>query len=458
MRAGFKEFMEDFIVDIENEILDQYVNDENPRPWIIAFSGGKDSTTLLQLVWNSIKRLEPSLRKREIHIICNNTLVENPTILKYVKKQLELLRVAAIEQSMPVTIEHTIPSLNNTFWVNLIGRGYVAPNTLFRWCTERLKIKPTTKYIQDKISAFGEVIILLGTRRAESSARAKSIMRHEVKGKRLSKHHLPGAYVYAPIKELSTEQIWWFLAENESPWHSNNIDLVHIYRNASDNNDCPLITDISTPACGGSRFGCWVCTVVRSDKTMQNLIETGEDWMKPLLEFRNMLAKTINRYDPNYEPQKYRMPIRRNTQEGMGPYWPRWRKHILERLLITQRVIKGEKPDIQLITDQELVMIQVIWDRDFISEYSVADIYNKVYGSNVEFVSTPKDISTEKLLLKEACYMNNSDYELINNLLKAQKNRILLMNKRGLQKDIENILEEYLYPTFTDVYRKDNNQ
>ena len=155
MRASFKEFMEDFLVDIGNEILDQYVNDENPRSWIIAFSGGKDSTTLLQLVWNSIKRLEPSLRKREIHIVCNNTLVENPTILKYVKKQLELLRVAAIEQSMPVTIEHTIPSLNNTFWVNLIGRGYVAPNTLFRWCTERLKINPTAQvdYIQCRLQA-----------------------------------------------------------------------------------------------------------------------------------------------------------------------------------------------------------------------------------------------------------------------------------------------------------------
>jgi len=91
--------MEDFIVDIENEILDQYVNDENLRPWVIAFSGGKDSTTLLQLVWNSLIRLEPRLRKREIHIVCNNTLVENPMILKYVKKQLELIRVAAIGSS-----------------------------------------------------------------------------------------------------------------------------------------------------------------------------------------------------------------------------------------------------------------------------------------------------------------------------------------------------------------------
>ncbi len=166
--------MEDYQEDIsriENEILDQYVNDDNPRPWIVAFSGGKDSTTVLQLVWNSVYKLEPELRKRDIHVVCNNTLVENPTILEYVKKQLELIRYEAVKQSMPINVQHTIPVLNNTFWVNLIGRGYATPNTLFRWCTERLKIKPTTKYIQDKISRYGEVIILLGTRRAESNVR-----------------------------------------------------------------------------------------------------------------------------------------------------------------------------------------------------------------------------------------------------------------------------------------------
>ena len=168
---------------IENDILDQYLNDESPRPWIIAFSGGKDSTTVLQLVWNSLKKIEPEKRKRPIHIVCNNTLVENPVILSYVKKQLELIKVAVAEQSMPISVEHTIPSMNNTFWVNLIGRGYVAPNTLFRWCTERLKIKPTTKYIKDRISLYGEVIILLGTRKAESNTRSRSIKRYEVKGK-----------------------------------------------------------------------------------------------------------------------------------------------------------------------------------------------------------------------------------------------------------------------------------
>jgi len=191
---------------------------------------------------------------------------------------------------------------------------------------------------------------------------------------------------------------------------------------------------------------------------MQNLIESGEDWMRPLLEFRNMLASTIDRNNPDYDPQIYRMPIRRNSQEGLGPYWPRWRKHILEELLSMQKVLQDENPEIQLITDQEMITIQVIWDRDFISEYSVSEIYSKVYGSRRESLSVHKDMSEEKQMLKESCASNKPDFELINSLLKAQKNRILLMNKRGLQKDIENILDEYLHPVFTDVYREDNNK
>jgi len=446
--------MEDYISDIENDILDQYVNDKSSRPWIVAFSGGKDSTTLLQLVWNSVKKLPPSSRHRHIFVVCNNTLVENPKILRYVENQLGLIQIAASGQSMPITVTHTTPSLQDTFWVNLIGKGYPAPNIIFRWCTDRLKIRPTTRYIQKRISLYGEVIILLGTREEESSTRARSMKRYEVKGRRLRKHTLPNAYVFAPIKELSTQQIWWYLAENESPWHSNNIDLVHIYRNASDNNDCPLITDISMPACGGSRFGCWVCTVVRSDKTMQNLIETGEDWMTPLLELRNWLAKTIDRDDPNYEPEKYRMPVRRNFREGLGPYWPRWRKYILERLLRAEANIRKERPELNLITRQELVTIQLIWHRDHIYEYDVSRVLNEAYGKDMEFEDIGESVRAEKLLLKKACKSYGSDYGLINNLLMAQKNRILLVNRRGLQKDIENILDEYVYQKYTDVYRK----
>ena len=449
--------MDEHILAIENEVIDQYLNDDNPRPWIIAFSGGKDSTALTQIVWNSLKQIDPARRTRPVHIVCNNTLVENPTILDYVKKQINLIKSAAIEQSLPVTFEHTIPSLNNSFWVNMIGRGYVAPNSLFRWCTERLKINPTTKYILDQISRYGEVIILLGSRKAESITRATSIKKFEIKGERLSKYQINGAYLFSPIKELTTEEVWFYLAGNESPWHADNSELAHIYRNASDNNDCPLITDTSMPTCGGSRFGCWVCTVVKNDRSMRGLIQSGENWMLPLLNMRNFLAQTIDRDNPEYDPEIYRMPVRRNMDKGIGPYWPKWRYEILRQLLITQATIQKERPEISLITQQELVIIQTVWNRDFIFEYRVSDILDEVYGKH----NIPKYkewTNDEHALLKEACSNNQSDFELINNLLKARHNKLILTNNRGLQKDLERILDEYLFPTYTDVYKQNNNK
>jgi len=448
--------MEDYIVNIENEILDQYVNDKSPRPWIIAFSGGKDSTMVLQLVWNSLKKLPPNLRNRHIFVICNNTLVENPKILRFVKDQLELIKAAAVEQSMPITVTHTTPGLQDTFWVNLIGKGYPAPNSIFRWCTDRLKIRPTTRYIEEKVSLYGEVIILLGTRKEESSTRARSMKRYEVKGRRLSKHTLPNAYVYAPIKNLSTSQVWDYLIEHKSPWDSRIEDLLEIYTQSGDyeSSDLPFIYNKNTPPSGNSRFGCWVCTVVREDKCMQGLIRSGEKWMMPLKELRDFLVKTINRDDPDYEPERYRMPVRRNFREGLGPYWPRWRKYILERLLEAEVTIRKAKPELSLITRQELVAIQLFWHRDHIYEYDVSQILKEAYGQDIEFEDIGENVRMEKLLLKEACKSYESDYGLINNLLMTQKNRILLISKRGLQKDIENILDEYLYQKFTDVYRK----
>ena len=170
---------------IEEEIIDQYLYDDNPRPWIIGFSGGKDSTMLLQLVWIALKKIPAELLTREIYIICNDTLVENPHIVDFINRTLDRVKVAAAEQSLPFFVRQTTPRLEDTFWVNLIGKGYPAPNNTFRWCTERLKINPTTHFIKSKIDEKGEVIILLGTRSAESQNRARSIKKHAVKGQRL---------------------------------------------------------------------------------------------------------------------------------------------------------------------------------------------------------------------------------------------------------------------------------
>ena len=423
---------------LQTEIRDQYLIEDNQRPWVVAFSGGKDSTLLLQLVWYTLTDIPAQERKRQVYVVCNNTLVENPKVIEYVNRVLRRIEEAAEEQSMPVTVTHTTPALEDTFWVNLIGKGYPAPNNVFRWCTERLKISPTTRFITDKIKENGEVILLLGTRRDESSNRAKSIKKQEIKGQRLNKHStLPNAYVYAAIKDIGIDDLWQYLQQVKSPWGSNNKELVSLYKNAS-GGDCPLVVDKSTPSCGNSRFGCWVCTVVKRDKSMEALIEHGEEWMEPLMELRDLLAKSR---DSEEDRQKQRRDG--TVKEGiLGPYKPDFRAKFLRLLLEAQKEIQNEQKDIALISYQELCAIQVLWHRDNIFNHSVADVYNGIYSTSITFGDAK--VIKEKDTLKQFCKDNPEDFKLINELLVLQKNKILLMNSRGLQNDLENHVARYI--------------
>jgi DNA sulfur modification protein DndC len=419
---------------LKQEIVEQYFEDDNDIPWIIGFSGGKDSTMLLQLVWQALK--DEPIKKRSIYVVCNNTLVENPKIIQYTDKVLRLIEKAAAEQSMPVYVKKTTPQLEDTFWVNLLGKGYPAPNSTFRWCTERLKINPTSEFIKSTISEVGQAIILLGTRKDESASRAKSIEKNksQLDSSRLRKHPLSNAFVFAPITEVTTEEVWQYLLQNRiSPWGADNRTLVTIYNNAT-GGDCPLITDISTPSCGNSRFGCWVCTVVKKDKSMQALIDSGEEWMEPMVNFRDMLAEYRN--DPTW-----REPQRRGGGDGIGPYKPEKRAYMLETLLSAQKEVRIQEPDMTLINYQELVAIQVTWHRDGIFNYSVATIYNKIYGTDLHDTDFTED-EIERNILNEVCI--EDDAQLINELLELQKSKFILVNNYGMQNDIESHIEKFL--------------
>ncbi|GGE18159.1 DNA phosphorothioation system sulfurtransferase DndC [Sphingobacterium cellulitidis] len=428
------------VKELQDDIIDQYLADDNGRPWIVGFSGGKDSTTLLQLVWYAIRELPSELRTRKIYVVCNNTLVENPKIIEYTERVLNKIQQAASDQSMPMYVQRTIPKLEETFWVNLIGKGYPAPNNIFRWCTERLKINPTTQFILEITKQVGEAIILLGTRSAESANRAKSIKKYEIKGERLRKHVIPNAYVYAAIKDVETQELWQYLSQVSSPWGGSNKELITLYNNAS-GGDCPLVIDTTTPSCGNSRFGCWVCTVVNRDKSMEALIANGEDWMDPLVELRDMLAES--RDNPDLREER-----RRNgtiTEGILGPYKPFFRADFLTALLKAQKEIQAKYPDMMLINYQELVAIQVLWHRDNIFNYKVANIYNSIYGTSISLEGAENEkLLREKEMLKEACGDNKEDFQLINELLTLQKSRTILMNSRGLQTDLENRLKQFV--------------
>jgi len=424
------------IQQLYDEIQEQYFEDDGNIPWIVGFSGGKDSTMLLQAVWIALKQLPQQLLKRDIYVVCNNTLVENPKIVTYTEEVLNKIELAAMEQSMPVFVIRTTPKLEDTFWVNLIGKGYPAPNNAFRWCTERLKINPTTDFIKRKISEVGQAIILLGTRKEESAARAASINNHTKEGTRLRKHVLPNAFVFSPIQDFQVTELWSYLNQVKSPWHADNKQLNSLYRNAN-GGDCPLVIDDTSPSCGNSRFGCWVCTVVKKDKSMEALVLNGEEWMEPLIEVREILAESRNNLE-------WRETTRRDGSDGIGPYKPEKRAYILEELLKAQKEIKATDDTVSLINYQELVAIQVTWYRDSIFNQSVAEIYNRVNGTSYSENDFKDQMVFEKQLLKETCVKNPGDVKLIEELLELQKTKILMVKARGLNADLENHLEKHI--------------
>ena len=246
--------------EIYDEIKTLYQSDD--RPWILGFSGGKDSTCMAQLVWNAVSQLEQEKRKKQINIIGCDTLVESPKIVERLKNTLSDMQGQAKEQQLPISTHVVKPDLGDTFWVLLLGKGYPAPSNSFRWCTERLKIKNADRFILDTVSKFGEAIVLLGTRKDESQTRQQLMELYEIKGSILNRHSkFAQTYMYCPLKDFLTDDVWNYLLQNKNPWGGSNRDLLAMYQEANAA-ECPLVVDTSTPSCGNSRFGCWTCTVV----------------------------------------------------------------------------------------------------------------------------------------------------------------------------------------------------
>lgn len=343
---------------IRADMLDEYLQ-LHERPWIVGFSGGKDSTVVAHLVFEALLSLPPHQRRRQVHIVANDTLVESPLVIGHIKTTQAEIREAAEAFGLPITVATTTPDIDGTFWVNLIGKGYPSPNRTFRWCTDRMKIRPTSGYIRNEASRSGEVVLLLGVRRSESATRAGVVARYD-NGTRLNPHNdLPGCLVYRPIVELSTDDVWEFLGTNSPPWGGSHDRLIALYRNAQ-GGECPVVTQKSdAPSCGtsSSRFGCWTCTVVEKDRSLAGFVDAGFSEFGPLLAFRDWLVQI--RDDPNLRSAMRRTGRYTITESGTfvpGPFTLSARAMILEQLQEVERQV-GHR----LITDVEVARIRALW-------------------------------------------------------------------------------------------------
>lgn len=357
------------------------------RPWILGYSGGKDSTVTLQLVWQALLDIPDKNRVKPIYVISSDTLVETPIIKEYLIENHEKINQEAQKQGLPITHDILKPITNETFWVNLIGRGYAAPNQRFRWCTNRLKIKTSTRFIKTKISKNGEVIIVLGTRKKESNSRAAVMKKLEIKDNIFSRNsQFTASHTYAPIRDWNTWDIWKYLMQSVNPWGGDNKKLAQMYRDAE--GECPFVIEDKSPPCGNSRFGCWVCTLVEKDKSLESLIESGLKWLQPLLDFRNYIVRfhdpRLKTYVRDYKIRRGQVLFKKNYDGEIirGPYYIWFRKALLHYLLWTEKRIRmlGSDPNIELISIPELERIRQIWrteEGDW--EDSVPIIYKKVF-------------------------------------------------------------------------------
>lgn len=432
-------------------------------PWICGYSGGKDSTAVVQLVWEALSELPVEQRKKTVHVISTDTLVESPVVALWATRSLEKMRAQAKAEKLPIVPHRLTPTTSNTFWVNLIGRGYPYPRRDFRWCTDRLKIDPSNRFIKSILDAESEAILVLGTRKAESATR-KAVMEGYEK-KRYREHlspngSFPNSYVFTPIENWSNDNVWQFLLQYPNPWGHSNKDLMSMYSGASADGECPLVIDTSTPSCGNSRFGCWVCTMVTEDKSMAAMIQNDEEksWMLPMLDFRNKIAG-------DWETDRKRRDFRRkdgrltwhNGRLVHGPYTKKTREEFLEELLEVEKLVHEIGPEeiknVPLITKEELQMIRQIWlDEKHEFDDTLPVIYERVTGKpySDQLISKNKYFGAEEAaLLQTVCdklYAGETLMpELQRALLDTEAKAAAMSNKRNVILNFEKEIEKAIY-------------
>lgn len=405
--------------DIIQEMALVYSHDK--RPWLIGYSGGKDSTLLCCLAMEMLQRLAPQQRHKTVYIVSSDTMVENPIVKNYMHRMSAMINQVGDELKVKADIIY--PEIADTFWSKVIGLGYPTPEAPgFRWCTERLKIHPMNKYTLDTIKTNGQVVLLLGVRKAESTYRANNIRSREIEGKILVPHtDIEGAHVYNPLTEIPNDLVWKFLLKGDSrtPWGSDNKYLFSLYQGENLGEEQSVIGEIDKdkiPVTGNSRFGCWICTMVKEDKSLKAFINRGETWLEPLRDFKNWLVEL--RSTPTTRENKRRngqMYKKSDGEYGLGPFTMASRIEILRRLLQLEVTYNFE-----LITLEELKYIDKTWDDEGdLSRRTLVDLYYEIKGKHLPWDDYKVPVFPEEVVeeIKKQCEENNVEFELISKLI-----------------------------------------
>ena len=330
-----------------------------------------------------------------------------------------------------------------------------------------MKIRPSDRFLRKMSSESGEAVLVIGTRKAESSNRSQSITKFEKEATRenFNPHvNLSNVSSFLPIKNWSNDDVWLYLLQELSPWGINYNDLLTMYQGATDGGECPLVVDTSTPSCGDSRFGCWVCTLVKEDKSMSAMVQNDAEksWMEPLLQFRNNLNKR------DYEKRDFRR-LKGNVQlmpndddrSVPGPYLKKTREQWLEKLLQAQKKIREnnllpkELKNIQLISQAELDEIRKIWFYEKLETDDILPTICKREAKDEYHFEALEDshVFDHNILqiLKETCGNDEMIFEIARGLLEVERKHFKSNRRSGLFDEFENIFKKSFYKDKSDA-------
>lgn len=391
---------------------------------------------MLQLVFDLLLQLGNQALK-PVHVVSSDTRVEAPNIGAYLKGTLARIEEGGGRHNLDLHAHLVSPEPQDSFWGRLIGKGYPSPTRWFRWCTTKMKILPTRNVMERITRESGSAVLLLGTRADESNERGRRMRGKEYTARGLNSHYeIPNVLVASPIVDWTNDEVWEYLVNhNPPPWGGNHDFLLQLYRQAA-GGECPIVLDLNMPSCGGSRFGCWTCTVVKHDKSMQGFIDSGETWMQPLITFRNWLKEIRERPD-------WRSPTRRDGSTGLGPFLPIKRIEILRKLLALEKTV-GEL----LVSDDELGYIQFQWNQEFDLTETALTLARE-HGRNIERdiqdMTALKLPPIEQQVLDDLIGKHAVNPDLVDKLLKLvlydYRDLGIHGNKAALQRDIEERIE-----------------
>lgn len=382
------------LVETRLDILTRYVDEKDKRDWVVAWSGGKDSTVVLGLVTEVIKALPPEQRKRKVHVIMSDTRVENPILGTYMHDQVEKFNSYAKKHALPMKAEIVARPVENSYFVLTLGRGYFLPmrNGQGRWCTGRLKIDPSNAKFTEIKPSFKVV----GTRTGESISRAESIEKHRIDYKIAEDAASSESLLFMPIVDWTVDDVWTYLGEDNLGW-SSTLEVRNLYKEAT--GECGLSNPKGVEsraqameACG-ARFGCWLCPVITSDRSTEEMAIIHE-WMKPLTEWRELQMKVYGDFKPirpKGQSRKDRSKVLRKWEEinnqvrlitkagfnragkrmkdGQGTLTVEARQYLFNRLIETQETVNRLREleglsSLELISKEEIEIIKNTWEED----------------------------------------------------------------------------------------------